>query len=75
MKNLPILIAFALSVNSGSAQQPSRQQEKLLQEVSRLEAQYGGHLGLMARNLDTGDTVGYNASERFRWLEIATRWV
>jgi len=36
-----------------------------LAEIRGLEAAYGGHLGLMAKNLKTGETVAYNASERF----------
>jgi beta-lactamase class A len=34
-------------------------------EIRGLEAAYGGRLGLMAKNLKTGETVAYNASERF----------
>jgi beta-lactamase class A len=34
-------------------------------EIRRLEREFGGHLGFMAKNLKTGDTVAYNASERF----------
>ena len=37
----------------------------LLQEIVRLEAEYGGHLGFMVKNLNSGETVGCNASERF----------
>jgi len=44
---------------------PVAGQEKLLQEIARLEAEYGGHLGFMAKSLGTGQTIGYNASERF----------
>ncbi len=34
-------------------------------ELQRLEQLYGGHLGVMAKNLRTGETVSYNAMERF----------
>jgi beta-lactamase class A len=34
-------------------------------EIRGLEAIHGGRLGLMAKNLKTGETVAYNASERF----------
>jgi len=34
-------------------------------ELARLEQRYGGHLGVMAKNLITGETVSYNAGERF----------
>jgi len=43
----------------------SSEQEALLSEIRRLEEEFGGHLGVMARNLETGETVAYNASERF----------
>jgi beta-lactamase class A len=38
---------------------------ELLKEIARLEGEYGGHLGVMAKNLNTGEAVRYNASERF----------
>jgi beta-lactamase class A len=37
----------------------------LLAELQRLEREYGGHLGVMAKNLRTGEVVQYNAAERF----------
>ncbi len=37
----------------------------LLTEIQRLEREYGGHLGVMAKNLRTGEVVQYNAAERF----------
>lgn len=40
-------------------------QTEVLREIARLEGEYGGHLGVMARNLATGETVRYNAGERF----------
>ena len=40
-------------------------QGKVLEEIQNLERQYGGHLGVMAKNLDTGEIVAFNASERF----------
>ncbi len=58
-------LAVALCAASVQAEQAADKQQSLLSEVVRLEAKYGGHLGFMARNLGTGETVGYNASERF----------
>lgn len=37
----------------------------LVAEIQRLEREFGGHLGVMAKNLRTGEVVQYNASERF----------
>jgi beta-lactamase class A len=48
--------AFAASEGSDST---------WLAEIRSLEATYGGHLGMMAENLRTGEAIGYNASERF----------
>jgi beta-lactamase class A len=65
MKNackLTVMILCVLPSNTGFAAGPH---DKLIQEIVRLEAAYGGHLGFMARNLNTGETVGYNATERF----------
>ncbi len=36
-----------------------------LSELRSLEAEYGGHLGMVALNLRTGESIGYNASEKF----------
>ncbi len=58
-------LAVALCAASVRAEQAADKQQSLLSEVVRLEAEYGGHLGFMARNLGTAETVGYNASERF----------
>jgi beta-lactamase class A len=35
------------------------------EELRALNARYGGHLGLMAKNLATGETISYNAGDRF----------
>ncbi len=37
----------------------------LLMQFSRLEEEYGGHLGLMAMNLKTLETIEYHAAEKF----------
>lgn len=37
----------------------------LTTELQRLEQLYGGHLGVAAKNLRTGEMIGYNAAERF----------
>ena len=39
--------------------------ESFLTEIRRLEERFGGHLGFMARNLETGESVAYNENERF----------
>jgi beta-lactamase class A len=40
-------------------------QEQLTGILTALEAEYGGHLGVCAKNLVTGETIAYNAAERF----------
>ena len=35
------------------------------EELRALNARFGGHMGLMAKNLVTGETVSYNAGDRF----------
>lgn len=44
---------------------PPSNQKSLMDELVRLERAYGGHLGVAAKNLDTGEMVSYNAAERF----------
>ena len=44
---------------------PQVQQTALQTELARLERQFGGHLGVMAKDLTTGDSVTYNGDERF----------
>jgi len=46
-----------------AAAQPS--QNSLMKEIQKFEKEYGGHLGVMAKNLRTGEEVRYNAEERF----------
>ena len=36
-----------------------------LAEIRSLEAAWGGHLGMMAADLKTGDVIGYNQAEKF----------
>ncbi|HUI09320.1 MAG TPA: serine hydrolase [Bacteroidota bacterium] len=43
---------------------PARSDD-IMAELRALNARFGGHLGLMAKNLATGDTVAYNAGDRF----------
>ena len=40
-------------------------QDSALTELQRLEERYGGRLGMMAKNLGTGEVVRYRADERF----------
>lgn len=63
-KNYLLFLALLCALPAAGKGAPGTQ-EKLIQETIRLEARYGGHLGFMARNLNTGETVSYNASERF----------
>jgi beta-lactamase class A len=63
MKRMLIVIGLtmAVSLNSTNAQDTA----PVLREIQRLEQQFGGHLGVMAKNLRTGEVVRYNAEERF----------
>jgi beta-lactamase class A len=65
MKSTSVLIFALLCVASAAGKPATDKQERLVKEISRLEAKYGGHLGFMAKNLGTGETVGYHVSERF----------
>lgn len=58
-----ILTAVLFAAVSGTSS--AADQDKVLKELQRLEQQFGGHLGVMARNLATGEVVGYNSAERF----------
>lgn len=60
---LPFCALLVLSVAAGQAGTESR--NSFSREISRLEQAYGGHLGLMAKNLKTGEVVAVNATERF----------
>jgi beta-lactamase class A len=57
-----LLVGIAQSVPGATA---AGRDSTFRSEVRRLERTYGGHLGLMAKNLRTGETVSYNPSERF----------
>ncbi len=37
----------------------------LIKELQRLENAFGGHLGVAAKNLKTGEAISFNAAERF----------
>jgi len=37
----------------------------VMAELRALNARFGGHMGLMAKNLATGETISYNAADRF----------
>jgi len=54
MKKTHILFLALLCTLSAAGKAAAATQEKLIQEITRLEARYGGHLGFMAENLNTG---------------------
>jgi beta-lactamase class A len=58
---LPIAVLLMIPVSSVLA----GDQDVLTQEFSRLEREFGGHLGVAAKNFGTGEIIAYNASERF----------
>lgn len=59
---LSLIITFVSCMTMSSAQ---TDQNTLFAEIHRLEHEYGGRLGFMAKNLGTGEVVRYNADERF----------
>jgi beta-lactamase class A len=65
MKKPPLCFIAILCIAAVPGSPAAGRQGKFLQEIARLEAEYGGHLGFMARNLKTGETLSYNGSERF----------
>ena len=56
------LLCVTLMITAATAQ-PNH--AALFSEIQRFEREYGGHLGVMAKNLRTGEVVQYNAEERF----------
>jgi beta-lactamase class A len=63
MKRILLLIGLTMSVPLSSSL--AQDSTIVLREIQRLEQQYGGHLGVMAKNLRTGEVIRYNAEERF----------
>ena len=57
------IVLLMATVPVFAAAQPS--QNSLMKEIQKFEKEYGGHLGVMAKNLRTGEEVRYNAEERF----------
>lgn len=47
------------------ANMPTGNASTIIEEIKKLEQEFGGHLGVMAKNLATGDVVAYRADERF----------
>ncbi len=65
-KPCPTIIFFWLFLCASAVAAPSAVRDSaFIAEIRGLESTYGGRLGLMAKNLKTGETVAYNASERF----------
>jgi beta-lactamase class A len=62
MKTLLFVFLAVLMFTTAAAQSS---QDAVLSEIRRLEQKFGGHLGVMAKNLRTGEVVQYNAQERF----------
>lgn len=60
-----IALAFLLlyPISSMAGQPPV--DSTIINEIRRLEQEYGGHVGFAAKNLLTGEFAGYNAAERF----------
>ncbi len=54
-----------LFLTSRAAALPGSSDSTWHAEIRSLEAEYGGHLGMMALDLRTGESISYNASEKF----------
>lgn len=66
MNRMLVTLATFMIMNSFAFASPTPYDSTALDAAVRaLEARYGGHLGVMAKNLKTGETYGYNAAERF----------
>lgn len=65
MRNIGFLIFAVFCAGPVTDRSAPAKQDRLFQEVAKLEATYGGHLGFMAKDLRTGETLAYNAAERF----------
>jgi beta-lactamase class A len=57
--------AAALLAACAAQAAPGSSDSTWLAEIRSLEASYGGHLGMMATDLKTGEVIGYNESEKF----------
>jgi beta-lactamase class A len=62
---LPAIIVLALLPLRLAARPVASDSAAFMQEITRLEQEYGGHLGFAAKNLATGEVVRYRGSERF----------
>jgi beta-lactamase class A len=65
MKRILLLFSAVLAATPLAGRPAAGKQDTWIREILRLEAKYGGHLGFAAKNLKTGETIGYNAAERF----------
>jgi beta-lactamase class A len=63
MRVLAVSFVFVVSMVAVCPAAPDT--TAVVAELQRLEQQFGGHLGVMAKNLRTGETIRYNAGERF----------
>lgn len=59
--SLPVLLLMVTSLQA----QTGSQEQALQKELQRLENEFGGHLGVAARNLVTGEMISFNGTERF----------
>ena len=57
-----LCVAFLLMVTPLFAENTDR---TLVEELQRLENEFGGHLGVAAKNLKTGEVISFNGGERF----------
>ncbi|MGB6032927.1 MAG: serine hydrolase, partial [Bacteroidota bacterium] len=60
-----LLAGLFLAGHLVSARPQMGDADAFAKEIRRLEVEFGGHLGFMAKNLETGETVSHNADERF----------
>jgi beta-lactamase class A len=62
---IALSITFLLMAMLFDASSQQKDSSRLITELHRLENHFGGHLGVAAKNLQTGELVSFNGSERF----------
>ncbi len=60
-----LLLLISVPLYAQTVSSAAEDQRDLLREIAGLEQEYGGHLGVMAKNLDNGVEVRYRAADRF----------
>lgn len=65
LRRIACILLIAATVANNPALSQTSMHSSLSEELLRLENQFGGHLGVAAKNLKTGETISFNGAERF----------